>query len=91
MIVEGEMAASVVTITIIATTLVLVMWIMLVLLLVMVGFGSEPIQTEPKFSSRFRVMPEPNLRFSSGFSQSRDLLNLVRTSSNLNLIFYIFV
>ena len=56
--------------------------------LVMARFGSEPrfkpepMQTEPKFSSRFGLQPEPNLRSSSRFRQITICLNLVQTSSN---------
>jgi hypothetical protein len=56
--------------------------------LVMARFGSEPrfepepMRTEPKFSSRFGLQPEPNLRSSSRFRQIAICLNLVQTGSN---------
>jgi hypothetical protein len=55
---------------------------------VMARFGSEPrfepepMRTEPKFSSRFGLQPEPNLRSSSRFRQIAICLNLVRTGLN---------
>src|ERR1700678_4300382 len=53
-------------------------------------FGSEPkfepelLRTGPKFSSKFSTFAEPNLKFSSRFSQTSILLNLFEPGSNLN-------
>jgi len=45
-------------------------------------FEPEPMRTEPKFSSRFGLQPELNLRSSLRFRQIAICLNLVRTGLN---------
>jgi len=58
--------------------------------IVMARFGSEPrfepepMPTEPKFSSRFGLQPELNLRSSSRFRQIAICMNLVQTEPNLS-------